>query len=56
MERGEPFTLQFFGDRVWVEVGAFGYCFNRFGKSMGGWIHAPESERDWGEWQKLLRD
>jgi len=37
-ERGQPFTLVSFGDRIWVQVGRFGYCFNRFGKSMGGWM------------------
>jgi hypothetical protein len=54
-ERGQPFTLVSFGDRIWVEVGRFGYCFNRFGKSMGGWIHKPESDAEWNEWMRLLR-
>ncbi|MGB9434639.1 MAG: hypothetical protein WBQ89_20510 [Candidatus Acidiferrum sp.] len=54
MESGREFTLLSFGDRIWVEVARFGYCFNRFGKSMGGWIHKPESDAEWDDWMKLL--
>jgi len=28
----------------------------RFGKSMGGWIHKPESNAEWKDWQKLLME
>ncbi len=54
MESGREFTLFSFGDRHYVEVGKYGHCFSRFGKSMGGWIHKPESDADWKDWQKLL--
>jgi hypothetical protein len=44
-----------FGDRIWVEVGRFGYSFNRFGKSMGGWIPKPKSDAEWQEWMEKLK-
>ena len=55
-ERGQEFTLVSFGDRIWVEVGKYGYVFNRFGKSMGGWVYRPESDEDWDGWQRLLME
>ena len=54
MGSGREFTLLSFGDRYYVEVGRYGYCFSRFGKSMGGWIHQPESNSEWNEWREFL--
>jgi len=56
MESGREFTLLSFGDRHYVEVGRFAYCFNRFGKSMGGWIHKPENNAEWNDWIKLMME
>ena len=56
METGREFTLLSFGYRHYVEVGKYGYCFSRFGKSMGGWIHTSESDAEWKDWQKLLME
>jgi hypothetical protein len=56
MGSGREFTLLSFGDRYYVEIGRYGCCFSPFGKSMGGWIHEPESDSEWNEWHKLLID
>jgi hypothetical protein len=54
-ERGQPFTLVSFGDRRHVETGRHCYIFSRMGKSMGGWIHKPESDAEWQEWMERLK-
>jgi hypothetical protein len=42
---------------VYVEIGRFGYRFNRQGKLSGGWIYncGKDWEAQWEKWAALLR-
>lgn len=54
--RGIQYTVKRIDTGTYIEVGRFGYRFNKRGKSRGGWIRnwAEDRESEWEQWAALL--
>ena len=55
---GIEYTVLRFHSATYLEVGRFGYCFDRQSNSAGGWIRNCGNDwtTEWTKWAALLKE